>query len=230
MVEPNDTAGDGGAPTTDSPDAGEAGEPVSRVELLAAVVLGFAAVLTAFAAYRGALTDDLVLKNYAESQANITQGNDFYASGYQTASFEQSTFLQYATEFLAGNEDGANYVYELMAPAQQALVDEWSADEREEATSPFSEDYEAFFELDSQYDFRTGDEFYGAAEQNRLDAEDADTKSDIYELSQVFFAVTLFVAGVAALLRSPKLQVGVLSLGVIMLIGGSIVLVMAETT
>jgi hypothetical protein len=199
------------------------------VEILAAVVLGFAAVLTAFAAYRGALTDDLVLKNYAESQANITQGNDWYASGYQTASLEQTAFFQYATELLGGNEDAANYLYGLMSPAQQALIDEWSADEREDAISPFNEEYAAYAELDSQLEFAEGDSFYDAAEQNRIDAEDADDTSDIYELSQVFFAVTLFVAGVAALLQSPKVQIGVLSLGIVMLIAGSIVLIQAET-
>lgn len=204
-------------------------DKVTKGELTAAIVLGFAAVLTAFAAYRGALTDDLVLKNYVESQAAITQGNDYYSSGYQTASFEQSTFLQYATELLGGNEDGANYVLTLMSPSQQALIEEWSADEREDTISPFSDEYEAFFELDSQYDFRTGDELYDDAETSRKAAEDADTNSDIYELSQVFFAVTLFVAGIAVLLRSPKVQAGVLVLGISMLLAGSVVLVMAET-
>jgi hypothetical protein len=219
-------AGSDRGPGSESEDGGAA---THKVEVIAAVVLGFAAVLTAFAAYRGALTDDLVLKNYAESQANITQGNDWYASGYQNASLEQTAFFQYATELLAGNDESAQYLYGLMSPGQQALIDEWGADAREEAISPFSDEYAAYAELDSQYDFAQGDSFYDQAEQNRIDAEDADDTSDIYELSQVFFAVTLFVAGVAALLRSPKVQVGVLTLGIVMLLAGSVVLVQAET-
>jgi hypothetical protein len=228
MADTTDGAVDGSGADTDAVEGGE--NRTHTVEILAAMVLGFAAVLTAYAAYRGALTDDLVLKNYAESQANITQGNDWYASGYQNASLEQTAFFQYATELLGGNQEAADYLYGLMSPGQQALIDEWSADPREEAISPFSEEYAAYAELDSQYDFHEGDTFYDSAEQNRIDAEEADDKSDIFELSQVFFAVTLFVAGVAALLQSPKVQIGVLTLGIAMLVVGSIVLVQAETT
>ena len=209
-------------------DAGEKEARFNRLELVAAIVLGFAAVLTAFAAYRGALTDDLVLKNYAESQANITQGNDWYAAGYQATALEQSSFFQYSVESLGGNEQGAQFLYGLMTAEQQALIDEWVADEREDAISPFNEEYEAYSSLESQQYFAEGDGYYDAAKQNQADAEDADDKSDIFELSQVFFAVTLFVAGVAALLRSPGVQMGVLGLGIVMLVVGSIVLVQAE--
>ena len=44
--------------------------------IAAAVMLGIAAVLTAWSAYRASLTSDLVLKNYSEQQAATALAND----------------------------------------------------------------------------------------------------------------------------------------------------------
>ena len=46
--------------------------------IAAAVLLGIAAVLTAWSAYRESLTSDQVLKGYSEQQATLALANDAY--------------------------------------------------------------------------------------------------------------------------------------------------------
>ena len=54
--------------------------------IAAAVLLGIAAVLTAWSAYRESLTSDLVLKSYSEQQATLALANDAYIrSGQERA-------------------------------------------------------------------------------------------------------------------------------------------------
>ena len=63
------------------------------------------------------------------------------------------------------------------------------------------------------------------ASAKRVEAEAADQVSDRFGLANVFFAIVLFLAGVATHLGRAKVQIGVLVLSVAMLIGGVMFLV-----
>jgi hypothetical protein len=216
---------------TTTTDAGAPAEPEKgwrdRVELAAAILLGLAAVLTAFAAYRASLTDDEVLKGYSEANEAMQEGYDQLSAGDQASNFEQNVFLQYAVEISAGNQEGADYLRATMSPELDAVVTVWEETDDDVAT-PFDGDYAELDDLESSLFYAEGDALLDQADDLRASAEDADEKSDIYELASVLLAVTLFLAGVAALITSKPISAGLLVLGSVMLIGGFVVLVQAE--
>ncbi|OWY60359.1 hypothetical protein B7486_69610, partial [cyanobacterium TDX16] len=146
-----------------------------RVELAAAILLGLAAVLTAFAAYRASLTDDEVLKGYSEANEAMQAGYDQLSAGDQASNFEQNVFLQYAVEVSAGNEEGAAYLRETMSPELLAAVEVWESTDDDVAT-PFDGDYAELDDLDSSLLYAEGDAALAEAESLRQQAEDADEK------------------------------------------------------
>lgn len=226
MSDAGSSAGEQAEPAADAAGRGWG----SRVELVAAIVLGLAAVFTAFAAYRASLTDDEVLKGYSEAAQAAQEGYDQLSAGDQAYSFEQNLFLQYAIEISAGNDEGAAYLRDTMSPELLAAVEVWEADPDDSIPTPFDGDYVELDDLESSLYYAEGNALLDEADALRVVAEDADEKSDIFELSTVLLAVTLFLAGVAALIAAPKVSWGLIGLGSLMLLGGVVVLIQAEMT
>jgi len=198
----------------------------SRLVLLAAVILGIAAVLTAWASYRASLTSDGVIKNYAEQQALISEANDTYALSDREAQLEQQFFLQYAIAKAEGNTGVEDYLIETMGEELYQVVLWWEEQPREtQPLSPFVEENPNYAGLPSQDLIAQGDDLKGQADARRVIAETADADSDRFELANVFFAIVLFLAGVATLLGRRSVQIGILSLSVVMMVAGIVVLV-----
>lgn len=204
------------------------GGRATRVELVAVVLLGLAATLTAFAAYRASLTDDEVLKSYSDANQSLQEGYDLLGNGDQLLSFEQALFLDWALAESEGNADGADYLFETMSPELQTVVEVWSEDPDDTAATPFDGDYAELDELESSLTYAEGNALLDVAEDQRAEAEDADQKSDVFETSTVFLAVTLFLAGVAALVGTRSIAWSLLGLGGLMLVVGVVVLLQAE--
>ena len=173
-----------------------------RLVLLAAVILGIAAVLTAWASYRASLTSDNVIKNYAEQQALISDANDTYAISDRESQIEQQFFLQYAIARAEGNSDVASYLIDTMGDELYQVVLWWEEQPQEtQPLSPFVVDNPNFAQLPSQDLILQGDDLKSQADAKRVLAETADVDSDRFELANVFFAIVLFLAGIATLHR-----------------------------
>lgn len=193
--------------------------------LAAALILGLAAVLTAWAAFRGSLTGDLVLKNYSSQQATIALANDTFSRADQQEQLETTLFLDWAVAVSTGSADAADYLAQVMSDELNAAV-EWWASQPEDSipATPFTSDNPAYANLPSQVLIAEGEALLDEAETMRLAAEDADTRSDRFDLANVFFAVVLFVAGLATLVNRRSIQVGFLTLGTVGVIVGFVVL------
>lgn len=110
-----------------------------------------------------------------------------------------------------------------------ALIQVWTEDPDDTIPTPFDGDYPELAEIESSQIYAEGQALLDDAAEQRKLAEDADAKSDIFELSTVLLAVTLFLAGVAALIKSRRISYALLSLGSLVLIAGAGVLIWAET-
>lgn len=209
----------------------EVQERTSRVTqgglaIAAAVILGFAAVFTAWSAYRASLTSDLVLRNYSDMQAAIAAANDTYGLRDQQESLEQEIFLSWAVATASGNVDAADYLEIVMTDELYAAVSWWDEQSEEMAPpTPFTEDNPNFAALPSQDLIAQGDASMAEADNLRLAAEEADAVSDRFDLAQVFFAVVLFVAGLTTIVQRRSIQAGFLVLGAVGLGAGIVVLV-----
>lgn len=219
-TEPDTTAPDHPGRTRGS------GPTQGALAITAAVLLGLAAVLTAWSAYRESLTTDLVLRNYQEMQALIALANDKYSLRDQQESLEVEVFLSWSVAEAAGNEPAMVALERVMSDELIAAMDWWveQPDETRPPT-PFTEINPAYADLPSAALIADGDAYMAEAETARLAAEEADAVSDRFDLAQVFFAVVLFVAGLTTIVQRRSIQVGFLALSVAGLLGGVAILV-----
>lgn len=196
----------------------------------AAVLLGIAAVLTAWSAYRESLTSDLVLKSYSEQQAAIALANDAYIRSGQERQQELTLFVDAALAGVSAGEDGNTVVYDYLT---EGIMSEelyaafvWWRDEPEETTppTPFVPENPAFASLPSEVLLAEGQAYDEQAEASRVAAEAADANSDRFDLANVFFAVVLFVAGLTTIVQRRSIQIGFLALSTVGLVAGVAVL------
>jgi hypothetical protein len=198
--------------------------------LAAAILLGVAAVLTAWSAYRESLTSDLVLKNYSEQQAAIALANDAYIRSGQERQQELTLFVDAALAGAAAAEDGNtlafDYLTEGIMSEELYAAFAWWRDEPEEVTppTPFVPENPAFAALPSEVLLAEGQAYDEQAEASRAAAEEADANSDRFDLANVFFAVVLFVAGLTTIVQRRSIQIGFLSLSAVGLVVGFAVL------
>ena len=198
--------------------------------LAAAILLGIAAVLTAWSAYRESLTSDLVLKNYSEQQAAIALANDAYIRAGQERQQELTLFVDAALAGAAAGEDGNTLAYDYLT---EGIMSEelyaafaWWRDEPDETTppTPFVPENPAFAALPSEVLLAEGQAYDEQAEASRAAAEEADANSDRFDLANVFFAVVLFVAGLTTIVQRRSIQIGFLGLSAVGLVAGFAVL------
>ncbi|MFM9140335.1 MAG: hypothetical protein ACKOTH_07325 [Solirubrobacterales bacterium] len=196
--------------------------------IAAAVLLGMAAVLTAWSAYRASLTSDLVLKNYSEQQAATALANDAYIRSGQERQQELTLFVDAAVE--ANKEDGSatlfNYLTQGIMSKELYAAFKWWQEEPEKTTppTPFVPENPEFENLPSEVLLAEGQANDEKAEVSRVAAEKADADSDRFDLANVFFAVVLFVAGLTTIVQRRSIPIGFLALSVVGLVAGFIVL------
>lgn len=200
------------APT--GPD-GTAGE--SRLAVVAAVLLGLAATLTALSAYQAALQDGEVLASYNDAAAKLGDANFYYNQGNQTFAADQQLFVQYATAAQAGQTDAAAYMETLMRPELLEAVEWWRGDD--EALTPFDDD------ADNPYaiaEFAEAERLTAESTDANEDAQVAGAKGDDFQLATVLLALTLFFAGIATLFRRRLLSWTLLAVGAASLAAGGL--------
>lgn len=191
-------------------------EPTTdRWQIVAAVMLGVAATLTALAAFNAALKDGEALQNYTESTRQLSDANFFWSAGRGVEAGDLALFVEFAAA--SQNDDGLGaYFYDLMRPEMQQAVDWWA--ENPDAVDPFDTD------AGSPYVVFEYDDAAALEEQAQATfgaGAEADDNGDQFELAAVFFALTLFFGGIATLFRSRRVTVALLAIaGVTMVIGG----------
>ncbi|WP_370250619.1 hypothetical protein [Nocardioides sp.] len=216
-----ETVSDAAARVAD-PDGNESGV----LQLIAAILLGLAATMTAVSAYQAALTDGEALQGYTLSNAAGSEANALRSQAEQVFAADQSIYLQYAIAATEGNFDLTEYFQtELMRPELADAV-AWFSDQGDDVLSPFvdvegnpyvvAEDQLA---IDKQAE---ADRYYA-------EASEADDQGDKFELSTVLLALTLFFGGIATLFRRRSVEVGLLSVATLTLAAGAVQFTIALT-
>jgi len=202
-------------------DTGERSRP--NLELWAAIILGAAALLTAFSAYKAALKDGDALQGYSQSTALLSDANFFYSQANQTFAQDQAMFLQYAVAVTEGNTDVAEYVRtSLMRPELQAAI--FWFEEDPDAATPFDEAEGNPYVID---DLEEANRLQEESTARFEEGSTADEEGDKFELANVFLAASLFFAGIGTLFSRSPVQMAMLAIGVIGLGIGAVTLVTA---
>lgn len=233
----SDPSNDDAAPASE--DAGETDAPPTaeeqqeiddevrrgRVELLAAVLLGLAGALTAFSAYKAALTDGDALAGYTESTKATSDANSYYDDYSQTFFADKQLFFQYNVLFLE-DEETARALRDLyFSDELEAATVEWEAiDPEESPATPL--------DLEGAYELQSFDDYEAAADEADAKFEEgatADAAGDEFELANVYFAVALFMAGVAALFRRHPVRYFALGLSILGMVPGVIAMLNGQS-
>jgi hypothetical protein len=192
-----------------------------RLELIAAIILGVAGVLTAFCAYKGALADGDSLDKYSESNQLISDANGYYVDATQQEGQDLTVFTQWALLFLNDDLENAEVLQtSLFSDELKAAFDVWVAlpeDQQPETPLDLEEEYQ--LQLPDRID---ADATYEAALVAQEEAREANDKGDQFELASVFFALSLFLAGIATLFKVRTVKIGVLAGAVVLIIPGAI--------
>ena len=183
-----------GTPEPDAPDDGR------RMEILAAFLLGLAAVATAWSAYWSAIHGD------ATGQYN----------------FDRTLFLQYAELRITDQEEAADALRESFFSESLAETVDWYDTTGDEVTDPFDADAGSPYSL---AEWAEGNDLSEQADQAYQDAVAADDKGDKFDLATVFLALSLFFGGIATVFRRYLPQAATLAIGGVgLVIGGGAVI------
>jgi hypothetical protein len=191
-----------------------------RVEVLTTVLLGLAAVATAWSGYQATRWHGEQAK--ATSQTNALRIQAARAQGLAEADtqVDVTTFAQWVDAYAHDDAELAAFYFKRFREEFRPAVTAWIATRPlrnpDAPLSPFA-----------MPDYRPA----AAADARRLDAQSeasaASVESDIqrasnYVLGVVLFAVALFFAGMTTKLRSPPLQWITVSLGWLVFLGTAI--------
>jgi hypothetical protein len=198
-------------------------EPATDLkQIVAAVILGIAATLTALSAYNAALADGNALQGYTTSSLRLNDANAFYAQGNVAVASDQSLFIQYAVASQEGQTDLATYLTTLMRPEMQQAVEWWIA--TDEALTPFDEIEGNPYSVP---DFIEANDLEAEADALFQEGSDEDGKGDRFELAVVLFALALFFGGIATLFRKASVSTALLLMAAVTVCTGGLRLITA---
>jgi len=197
-------------------DARSADGGSSLIELMAAILLGVAGVLTAYAAFNGALAGGDALKGYTASSRTTADANGEYSDYSQTFSSDQAVFLQYQILVEQGLDDTAAVVKsDIMSVELEVATDAWLAlPEGEGPINPLATDEYVIASFDN------ANALFEQADQEFADAQRIDDQGDKFDLASVFLAVSLFFAGIAALFKVRRIRIAMLGASGMLIVPG----------
>ncbi len=198
----------------------------SRIELLAAILIGTAAIFTALATYLGDGVDGSITATQNESLRLDLIANDIYNDANAQRAIERDWIFSWITE--SQNDSPAAAYLEVAMPHEVlALAVEWN-DADDDVADPFSEaafnSYESHGGLLSTQLEVEALLLLERAECLAFEGQVLEIQGENFGVSQVFLATTLVVGGIAALLRRRLAQYIVLVTAVLSLLSGLLVL------
>lgn len=198
-----------------------------RIELVAAVILGIAGILTAFAAYKAALTDGDALKGYTASARTTADANGYFNEAFATYTSDQSLFLEYQVLVEQGDTTTAFVIRDrLFSPELEAGTAAWEqipvGAPGEPPTPLQTEEYVIPAQTEAiALTEQAADEF--------TEAQAFDDAGDKFELAAVFLAVSLFLAGVGSLFKDRKVQIAILTMAAIVIVPGVLAILQGQS-
>jgi hypothetical protein len=192
-----------------------------RLEIVATVLLAVSALAAAWSGYQGALWDGTQSSNYTRASGMRTNAAQQLTEANQFRLADLSVFENYLDATLLGQTELANFYEERFRDEFQPAFDAWIAlgplNNPDAPPSPL-----AMPEYKLAAD-KAAAELTAQADATFDEGEDANTVSDIFVLTTLFFASVLFLAAISERLEVFALRVGLLSVAGAVFIAGVVV-------
>lgn len=215
---------------SDAPTAGRISFIHRHLELIIAVLLGLVAIVTAYASFQSSLYDGKMTQAYTigsnlstEAESLYLEGNQQYVQDAQL--YDRLTDLALDAQnpdpaIAAAAQDKYDVIYFQSVSEEFGAAIEW-ADAQNAADPEFyyspldNEDYQAFL-------FGTYAEKKDLADATILEGDEANALSDRLTLNTVLMAVSLFLLGVAAVVRQNNVKVVLVVVGMVIFLTAAV--------
>jgi hypothetical protein len=190
-----------------------------RLELLTAIMLGLAALATAWAAFQGSQYDGEMLTSFTEANLYISDANSFYSEGDQIYSQDEQIFLEYEKAIYAGDEEFAQHLQDtLMSDQLIAAIAWWELPENQDYYSPFVEENPNYV-IDS---YTQADELIAESDASFEAGAEANETGDKFNLITVLLAASLFVLGISNGFKVLPMRLATIGIGAAIFLGSTI--------
>ena len=187
-----------------------------RIQILIAILLGVAAILTAWFSLEAGNVNDDVQKEYSTGIRTADEATTLYTIADSTATSDKTLFLEFAKAKVTGDTDLAEYIRaSLMSPDLVKAISWWEKQPDEAGyNSPFvNENPKLSTKL-----IDSADEVDASARMSFSKAEESDRITDDFDQMAVIMAIALFFLGIAGLASNRRMTIIMLSFGSIILV------------
>ena len=187
-----------------------------RIQILIAILLGVAAILTAWFSLEAGNVNDDVQKEYSTGIRTADEATTLYTIADSTATSDKILFLEFAKAKVTGDTDLAEYIRaSLMSPDLVKAISWWEKQPDEAGyNSPFvNENPKLSTKL-----IDSADEVDASARMSFSKAEESDRITDDFDQMAVIMAIALFFLGIAGLASNRRMTIIMLSFGSIILV------------
>ena len=205
-----------------SMDDSESSRTHRRLELVATLLLAFATVGTAWAAYQAREWTGEQAQGYSRATANRIAVNRESAIANRQVQIDVATFIQWVDAQERGNTKLADFYRQRFRDEFEPAFAAWLA--TDPLTSPNAPETPFAMPEYRLAASPVADRLVAAAAHDSNTAKDANERANGYMLGVVLFASALFFAGLSTKLESPGARKGVLALGCVLFVASFVYL------
>jgi hypothetical protein len=209
-------------PDTAEPEKSDAGGPSPRerrFEIVATVLLALTALATAWSGYQASLWDGIQSSNYTQASAARTEASQNHTEANQFRLGDLSVFENYIDATIDGDTQLADFYRQRFRDEFEPAFEAWNAlDPLSNPDAPPSPLAMPEYEL---ADDQEATDLINRAEAKFNDGEDANSISDTYTATTLFFAAALFFAAISERFSYVPARTTLLGLAAVGLIVGA---------
>jgi hypothetical protein len=198
------------------------------LEIVASVLLGLAALATAWSGYQASLWDGIQSSSYTQASAARTRAAQQHTEANQFRLGDLSVFENYIDASLEGDTELADFYRTRFRDEFEPAFEAWS--DLEPQTNPDAPPSPlAMPEYQLPQEQEAG-ELTDRADALFAEGEDANTISDTYTASTLLFASALFFTAISERFEYLRVRTGLLGMGVVGLVAGLALALSRPTT
>jgi len=187
-------------------------------EIVIVVLLGLTAVATALSGYQASLWDGIQSSNYTQASGARTNAAQQRSAANQFRIADLSVFENYIDASISEDVDLANFYRERFRDEFAVAFTAWIAlDPLQNPEAPASPLAMPEYQLAAD---QNAEELEARADKLFADGEAANTNSDVYTLTTLLFAVTLFFGAIAERFEYRRARIALLAIAALGLFAG----------
>jgi len=190
-----------------------------RFELTLAILLGLAAVAAGFTAYQADLDRGDALRQFQLASKLSSQSVDALSQGDVQRSIDEQIFVEYSKAVLANDLEVAKGLRDDLSLDLSEAIVTWE-NSSGNAPSPFAGESPAYV----QPFYAEGEDLAAEANAEFKAADELRRSADTFTLIGVLLASALFIYGIAAVSRAPKVRRGLTATGFAIFLGAVLAL------